>query len=316
MKRIFQCIISITLILASLLCVFSCDKEETVKMTHYSVNGLDFSIPSEMKKAFYANGVSYENKEDGARFCVLTRFDSRVVDVLADDATTEHYAVRYLAEKGIGDAEVSFDAETGRTTVTYFDAESGRNYYEIIIKSGSRFHHAIMYCNAESYGSYQSKFAGWAKKISIGEGPASEVLHYSESSLNFSLPTYMREMDVEYADICFGNISDGAEFFVYFYSNEALATEFPTLDRNSSVKEYADWFVEENGYTNVTEEYNSVARKLILKYVYEKEDTYYCDYILRNDYALFHVTMCCDNLLRENYESVFDGWIENISLVY
>ena len=56
-------------------------------------------------------------------------------------------------------------------------------------------------------------------------------------------------------------------------------------------------------------------KKLVQRYVYEPENTFYCDIILRNEYVLIHATMSCDNGSREIYEPIFENWMKEISLV-
>ena len=150
--------------------------------------------------------------------------------------------------------------------------------------------------------------------VSCGDGK-SDIIKYSESGLNFSLPPYMEKLNVNYADICYGNLKDGTEFLVYFYSREALLTEL-YLPLDATVKEYADWFVAVNGYENVEEEYSEADKKIVLKYIYEPESIYYTDTILRNEYSLIHVTMCCKTENSEIYKPRFEEWISRLSLVY
>lgn len=141
-----------------------------------------------------------------------------------------------------------------------------------------------------------------------------KTVAYSESGLNFSLPSDMRKLSVDWADVCYGN-SDNAMFFVYFYSASQLLTEL-YIPKDSTVKVYADWFVNANKYENVTESYDEEGKLIVLTYVYEPENTYYCDYITRNEYALYHVTMCCDADLAETYKPIFADWMSFISLQY
>lgn len=138
---------------------------------------------------------------------------------------------------------------------------------------------------------------------------------YSESGLIFSLPTYMQEFSVEYADLCYGNHEKNLEFFVYFYGSDALLTQL-YLPTDCTVKDYAEWFVNMNEYEDVLEFYDEENARIVLEYIYEPEQIYFCDYILRNEYALFHVTMCCNAEDRETYSPIFEEWRGYISLDY
>ncbi len=148
------------------------------------------------------------------------------------------------------------------------------------------------------------------------DGPALNedgLIVYAESGLNFALPEDMEEHSVTYADICYG---DGeAEFFVYFYSRDTLLTEL-YLNKDTTVKEYADWFVEGNGYVGVTERLDESGKKIELSYVYEPENTYYVDVIMRNYDSLIHVTLSCPNELVDDYLPKFDLWKKHLSLMY
>jgi hypothetical protein len=143
---------------------------------------------------------------------------------------------------------------------------------------------------------------------------------YNESGLNFVLPDYMKELEVSasYADVAYGTLDDRSlEFTVYFYSASELLSEL-LMDRDSTVKQYADWFVEMNGYENVSERYDEEGKKITLRYVYESgSDSYFFyDYILRNEYMLYHITMSCNPEDRATYEPLFDEWAAKITLDY
>ena len=141
-----------------------------------------------------------------------------------------------------------------------------------------------------------------------------EMEKYSENGLSFALPKDMKKMNVNYADLCFGN-DELTEVIFYFISKDSLLT-MCSLDKEATVKEYADWFCGSNGYTNVEENYDEENQVIILKYIYEDEDEhdYYCDYITRNEHAVFHVTMCCKANLKDKYDPMFDEWMTYIHI--
>ena len=143
---------------------------------------------------------------------------------------------------------------------------------------------------------------------------------YNESGLNFVLPDYMRELEVSasYADVAYGSLDDRSlEFTVYFYASNELLTEL-LLDKESTVKQYADWFVERNDYENVEEDYDEENSRITLQYVFEdgNDRYFFYDYIVRNEYMLYHVTMSCNPEDRETYKPLFDEWASNITLDY
>ena len=152
--------------------------------------------------------------------------------------------------------------------------------------------------------------------FSCGDG----FVKYSESGLNYKLPDYMKELEVSeaYADIAYGTLDGSSvEFTIYFYAAEELTTEL-FLSKDSTVRQYADWFVQLNEYENIEEEYDEEGKKIILRYVYEDgaDSYFFYDYIIRNEFMLYHVTMSCNPEDRELYEATFDEWASMIYLDY
>lgn len=136
--------------------------------------------------------------------------------------------------------------------------------------------------------------------------------HYNTAGLKFSLPDYMKKANVNYADVAYAN-NDGCEFFIYFYSSTELLTVL-YIDKDSTVLEYADWFVGQNGYTGIEREYDEANCKLIQSYIYESEDLFFYDYIVRNETNLYHITMSCRAEDVEYYKPLFDEWAGYIEL--
>ena len=152
-----------------------------------------------------------------------------------------------------------------------------------------------------------------------GGGPtlnADGLVEYSESGLEFALPENMTRRTVSYADICY---SDGtAEFFVYFYSRDALMTDLYFSDKDITVGEYADWFVGINGYDGVAKKPDESGKKIEMHYVHEPdgENTFYTDIIMRNSECLIHVTLSCPAENIADYAPAFEIWKKYIALTY
>ena len=141
-------------------------------------------------------------------------------------------------------------------------------------------------------------------------------IKYNEGGLNYSLPDYMKKMEVPaaYGDVAYGSLDErNIEFLIYFYPKESLMSQL-LLDMNATVKEYADDFVLYHGYEKVEESYSEQECLITLKYVYEGD--FYFDYIVRNEYTLYHVTMTCKAKDRETYEPTFVEWTKKISMDY
>lgn len=134
---------------------------------------------------------------------------------------------------------------------------------------------------------------------------------HSEAGLVFYLPEDMEKINVAYADLCFANRD--TEFFVYYYSRDELLTK-NFIDKDSTSEEYLTDFIAFNGYTNVDRTYDAEKNIATAKYIYEDENTFYFDFVIRNYYVLAHVTMHCDADLRGEYERIFDDWAEKIYL--
>ena len=134
---------------------------------------------------------------------------------------------------------------------------------------------------------------------------------HSSAGLVFYLPEDMKEINVAYADLCYANSE--TEFFVYYYSRDELLTK-NFIDKDSTSEEYLADFIAFNGYIDVDASYDSEKNIATAKYVYDIENTFYYDFVIRNYYVLAHVTMHCDADLRDKYEPIFDGWAEKIYL--
>ncbi len=134
---------------------------------------------------------------------------------------------------------------------------------------------------------------------------------HSSAGLVFYLPKDMEQMNVTYADLCYGN--QECEFFVYYYSRDELLTK-NFIDKDSTSAEYLEDFIAYNEYTDVEFTADSEKNTATAKYIYEFESSFYCDFVIRNYDMLAHVTMNCGADLRDKYEPIFDGWIEKISL--
>ena len=146
-------------------------------------------------------------------------------------------------------------------------------------------------------------------------GDDGELKSYSEAGLNFKLPKKMDKFEVEWAAVCYGdhdNIEENPLFFIYYYSRESLSTEL-YLDKDITVSEYADWFINANSYTKVKKTLNDDKTVITLKYIYEDEGDYYVDYIMRNEAVLAHVTMSCRAEYREKYDPIFTEWMSYIA---
>lgn len=155
--------------------------------------------------------------------------------------------------------------------------------------------------------------------VSCGEDE-NDLVSYAEAGIYFKLPGYMEEYNVPaaQADKCYGdrdNLEEGVEFSIYYYTKQTLMTTL-FLSGDSTVKEYADWFVAANSYEmEIEEDYQETEQKITLKYYYEPEDIFFYDFILRDNLILVHVTMLCDNDYREKWEPIFDEWKSYISLI-
>lgn len=144
--------------------------------------------------------------------------------------------------------------------------------------------------------------------VSCGE---KDYKDYSVSGLSFRLPKDMKEINVNYSNISYWN--GEAEFFAEPIPRDALLSEY-ILDKDITATEFSEVLVAVNGYENVEKTYDEVRDSVTLSYVYEPEEQYYCDFIIRNEEVLYLVTMCCDVEYMEKYKPIFKEWISNISI--
>ena len=149
--------------------------------------------------------------------------------------------------------------------------------------------------------------------VILSVASCSDMEEYSEAGLAFTLPKDMKRLSVstDYADVAFGN-DEGAEFFIYYYSRDELLTRLYFADKDASTLVYIEWFTNMNGYTDVERTYDEENDIVIQSYIYEPEEDFYMDYVIRNYDVLFHVTMCCDVSLMEKYKPVFEEWAKTI----
>ena len=310
MKKILKKAAALVLILTTLASLFSCG-EKTKKL---SVGGLDFTLPEYMGKLVTDGYGGYENKEDGTKVYVYYYSDTEIADEIAEGASLKDFAEHYIAKNRIHPISAEYDEKSNTYTAKYVESVDGeeRFSHDYFLKSDKVYYHLRMICKNEIKGEYEKKFDKWKKTVKVSK----DLIYYSESGLDFALPAYMQKISVPatYADLCFSNHGDGTQFFIYYYSREALLTDL-VLDMDCTVKDYADWFVNVNGYDNVETEYDEENKKLVQRYVYEPENTFYCDIIMRNEYTLIHVTMSCDNKIRDVYEPIFEGWMKELALV-
>ena len=136
---------------------------------------------------------------------------------------------------------------------------------------------------------------------------------YKEGEFVYTLPRTMKKLSVpaEYADIVFGN-SDGAEFCLFFYTPDQLFDTPISLDKQCTTEEYADkYFSLMDGlkiYTGLVRTYDPETDVTVQTYIYEPENLFFYDYIIRNENVLVHVWMVVDADLREQYEPIFADW--------
>ena len=145
---------------------------------------------------------------------------------------------------------------------------------------------------------------------------------YSTQGLTFYLPLYMQELDVNYADYAYKSSDDSimtkdVEIMMYFYSPEQIISDLH-MQRDVTVKEYADWFMRQYAGISVEENYDEENEVITLKYIYYDYhySYFFFDYIVRNEYMLYHITYSCDLENRATYEPIFDELSSYIKLEY
>ena len=309
MKKLLKKIIALSLLIATLATLTSCGS----KNKKWNVSGLDFSLPENIGKLVSDGYGAFGNKEDETKVYVYYSSSSEVAEEISEGATLKEFAEHYVLKNRIDAEYANYNEKNDTYVLKYTETVDGveRFSYDYFLKSDSVYYHVRMTCKTSLRKDYEKKFDKWKKTFKVSDG----LVRYCEVGLNFALPETMKTISVpaEYADICFSNSGDGTQFFIYYYSREALLADL-VLNMDCTVKDYADWFVSVNEYNNVDVKYDEENKTLTQKYIYEPENTFYCDYILRDDYSLIHVTMSCDAKIRDIYEPVFEEWIKEISI--
>ncbi len=310
-KKLIKKAIAFALVLVTLASLVSCG-EEAEKL---SVGGLDFALPEYMGKLISDGYGAYANEEDGTKVLIYYYPASQIAEELSEGLSIVGFAEHYASKNNIQPISSKYDGKSDTYTMKYIETVDGEELFshDYFLRSDNVYYHFRMTCKKALRGEYEKKFDKWKKSVEISE----ELISYSECGLNFALPDYMKKINVPttYADICFSNRGDGTEFFIYYYSRESLLVDL-SLNMDSTVKEYVDWHEEANGYVydNIEEEYDEENQKIVQRYFYEPENTFYFNVVMRDKYSLVHVTMSCDNKNREVYEPIFERWMQEFSL--
>ena len=158
--------------------------------------------------------------------------------------------------------------------------------------------------------------------VACGGGDDDGYISYTSAGLNYEFPDYIQEIDVNYADYAYASMdysimTRDVEVLMYFYSSDQLISDL-ALSRNVTVKDYAKWFIRQYAGVTMEENYDEENSIITLKYVYEEgSDSYFFfDYIIRNEYMLYHITYSCDPENRALYEADFEEWASRISMIY
>ncbi len=184
--------------------------------------------------------------------------------------------------------------------------EIGWDAYECCIRTGCNYTTYVEKSIVEHFDEDKNGYCDECNEVQMNS--------YNEFGLKFKLPENMKKLEVNWADLCYGerdNAEENVLFFIYYYTSDSLLTEL-YLSKETTVSEYAIWFISVNGYTDVERNLNEDGRIITLKYLYE--DSFYFDYILRSEALLVHVTMTCDADYREKYDPIFTEWTGHIEL--
>ena len=313
MKKMLKKITALILTVITLASLFSCGSKDQ----RHNVGGLDFTLPEYMGKLVSDGYGAYSNKADGTKVLVYYYSTEAVSAELPDGVSLKAFAEHYVAKNKIEATYSKYDEKSDTYTLKYFETVEEEELYshDYFIKGERIYYHFRMTCKKDLKGDYEKTFNKWQKTVKISDS----LVSYSECGLNFSIPDYMEKIEVPatYADICFRNRGDGAEFFIYYYSRESLLADL-SLNMDVTVKEYVDWHEAANDYVyvGIEEEYDEENKIIVQKYHYEPENTFYYNVVMRDEYSLIHVTMSCDIKDRGIYEPIFESWAKDFSFAY
>ena len=145
-----------------------------------------------------------------------------------------------------------------------------------------------------------------------------EIDGYYVYGLHFDIGDGYNAIKVPYAENCYTN---GESFFFFqVYSGEGLENLGYAAD--ISVKHYTQQFCLLNSLDPYDYEYDAERDVAVLDYVHEYdkndegtahlESELYYHMIMRGSEHLYIITMSCELSLRDTYEPIFKGWIQEI----
>ena len=134
---------------------------------------------------------------------------------------------------------------------------------------------------------------------------------YGEFGFFYRLPPDMDKKTVSYASILHSNRE--ATFMMTYLDTEGL--EENEFDPDIKINRYADKFILLNHYDGTEYNYDKESGKV--DFFFEKtfdegeeseETVLYYHLLIRNDYAVYIVTMHCDISLKDKYTPIFTEW--------
>ncbi len=155
---------------------------------------------------------------------------------------------------------------------------------------------------------------------SCGDG----MKEYTELGLNFTLPEDFRKLTVQNADIHYS--TPDVTFEVQYMPKSEFEDEEMEyyISFDMTVKEYAEFLINENGWTDSekTEQYvYDEARDAASFYVFWTPDleafpyTYYYFTIMKSSHAFYAVMFYCEEEKYPEYNEKFIAWSSYLSLV-
>ena len=147
-------------------------------------------------------------------------------------------------------------------------------------------------------------------------GSTEKLVEHFQGGVYFSLPADFVTKNLSYGDYVY---TDGhhAYFIVNIYDEVALEEDM-YIPKDITVREYAQMRVTDMMCADY--KYNEANDSATFEYVYEYNDgsgmpnEYYLFMILRNEEALYQLTLTCDEVDLPTYKDTFNAILKTVSL--
>ncbi len=170
MKKIIVKLLFVIVLASTVLSVTSCDDGE---LKSYSEAGLNFKLPSNMKKfavewADICYG-DYDNTTENPLFFVYYYSSEALLEdlFLGTDITVSEYADWFINVNEYTNVEKTLSEDGTSIVLKYIYEDESDFYFDYIVRNEAVLAHVTMCCRAEYRAKYEPIFTEWMSYISL-----------------------------------------------------------------------------------------------------------------------------------------------------